>query len=411
MTNGGPGILARVLRTAARPSHWAPVLRSVWPLDGRTSEPDRRHLLEAVGWLVRAHDATDGRGGVSGGYYPSRGGWLASYPETTGYIIPTLLDVADVLGDPSLEDRAGSMSRWEIDIQLASGAVRGGVGYNSYPIVFNTGQVIQGWAAWHRRTGDRAALDAAVRAGRWLVGIQAADGSWTQHTHKGVPHAYSARVAWPLLELHALTGEPAFREAGARHIAWVLSQREADGWIRLMGFTPDESPLTHTIAYTLRGLWESGLLLGDALGDEACAAATVGAERLLTLFERRKAAPDQAPRPMPGRLSSGWKPAARFSCVTGNCQISLNWLRITAQRDDPRLLNGALKLLDQVKGTQSLRSANPGIRGGIPGSWPVWGEYNPFAYPNWACKFFVDALLEQERALARVTARLRTEHP
>ena len=176
-----------------------------------------------------------------------------------------------------------------------------------------------------------------------------------------------------------------------------------------MGFAPDESPLTHTVAYTLRGLWESGLLLGDDLGEEACRAATLGAERVLRLFERRKRAPDEPPRALPGRIGAGWKPAARFSCVTGNCQTSLIWLRMAKERGDLRFLNGALKLLDQVKPTQSLHSTNPGIRGGIPGSWPVWGEYNPFAYPNWACKFFLDAMLEQARGVERVATRLRSE--
>jgi hypothetical protein len=32
-------------------------------------------------------------------------------------------------------------------------------------------------------------------------------------------------------------------------------------------------------------------------------------------------------------------------------------------------------------------------RGAIPGSFPIWGRYEPFAFPNWATKFFCDALL------------------
>ncbi|MBC8072612.1 MAG: hypothetical protein IAG13_30100, partial [Deltaproteobacteria bacterium] len=32
-------------------------------------------------------------------------------------------------------------------------------------------------------------------------------------------------------------------------------------------------------------------------------------------------------------------------------------------------------------------------RGAIKGSHPIWGGYSPFTYPNWATKFFVDALL------------------
>ncbi len=31
--------------------------------------------------------------------------------------------------------------------------------------------------------------------------------------------------------------------------------------------------------------------------------------------------------------------------------------------------------------------------GGIAGSVPIWGGYSRFEYPNWAAKFFADALM------------------
>ena len=33
----------------------------------------------------------------------------------------------------------------------------------------------------------------------------------------------------------------------------------------------------------------------------------------------------------------------------------------------------------------------PETRGAVKGSFPVSGAYSPFQYPNWACKFFIDA--------------------
>jgi len=33
------------------------------------------------------------------------------------------------------------------------------------------------------------------------------------------------------------------------------------------------------------------------------------------------------------------------------------------------------------------------VRGGIAGSWPIWGAYSRFEFPNWAAKFFADALM------------------
>ncbi|MEO7862887.1 MAG: hypothetical protein ABIU05_21105, partial [Nitrospirales bacterium] len=39
----------------------------------------------------------------------------------------------------------------------------------------------------------------------------------------------------------------------------------------------------------------------------------------------------------------------------------------------------------------------PSVRGGIKGSFPVDGLYGTYEYLNWACKFFVDShMLEQK---------------
>ncbi|MBK7717589.1 MAG: hypothetical protein IPI38_19665 [Gemmatimonadetes bacterium] len=82
-------------------------------------------------------------------------GWQPSYPETTGYLIPTLLEAARVLEDPALVDRALRAARWEIAIQLESGAVQGGViGEGRTPAIFNTGQVMFGWLAAFEHTGE-----------------------------------------------------------------------------------------------------------------------------------------------------------------------------------------------------------------------------------------------------------------
>jgi hypothetical protein len=32
-------------------------------------------------------------------------------------------------------------------------------------------------------------------------------------------------------------------------------------------------------------------------------------------------------------------------------------------------------------------------KGAIAGSAPIWGRYSMFEYPNWAAKFFADALM------------------
>ena len=98
-------------------------------------------------------------------------------------------------------------------------------------------------------------------------------------------------------------------------------------------------------------------------------------------------------RALPARFDAGWNARDTFSCLTGNAQLAIVWLKLSALDQDTRFTDAALSLLEQVKAAQSLDAAHPGIRGGIPGSHPVWGGYVPFACVNWAAKFFVDALL------------------
>src|SRR5207302_1041282 len=146
------------------------------------------HLTAALAWLCRAQDAT-GSGGISRGYslvwdpYFELRGWQPAYPETTGYIIPTLLVAARRLGRPDLKERALLAARWEIDIQLESGAVQGGVvGQEIAPAVFNTGQVLFGWLAAFQETGDTQFAEAAHRAAGYLVRALDVDGIWREGT-------------------------------------------------------------------------------------------------------------------------------------------------------------------------------------------------------------------------------------
>jgi len=57
-----------------------------------------------------------------------------------------------------------------------------------------------------------------------------------------------------------------------------------------------------------------------------------------------------------------------------------------------------------VKSTQNRTCPDPGVRGGIKGSSPLGGEYGPYQILNWATKFFVDALLRDERRVAGITS-------
>src|SRR5476651_125811 len=75
-----------------------------------------------------------------------------------------------------------------------------------------------------------------------------------------MPHVYNSRTAWALLRLHQQK-PTTDREAVARaNLDWALSQARG-GYYDQNAFEADVAPFTHTIAYAIRGLLESGLLI------------------------------------------------------------------------------------------------------------------------------------------------------
>ena len=58
--------------------------------------------------------------------------------------------------------------------------------------------------------------------------------------------------------------------------------------------------------------------------------------------------------------------------------------------------------------TQDVDTDDADVRGGIKGSQPVWGRYAPLSFPNWATKFFVDAMWLRKELAGVKRARRRS---
>jgi hypothetical protein len=378
------------------PQHPVNFMRSLWSLRDflGVREPPKQlplHLREAMEWLRRAEDTTL-TGGVARSYSlrfnraHKRRGWLDAYPETTGYIIETFFDYAALTSENDYTGRAIQMAEWEVEVQMDNGAVQGGtIAFAATPAVFNTGQVLFGWSRAFRETGREIFRTAACRAADFLVSAQDEDGAWrrdgSKYARPGV-NLYDARTAWGLLEACRVTENPKHGEAGKRNLEFVLSQQYSNGWFPQCCLDDDERPLLHTIAYTIEGLLEGGLLLEDSRFVDAAR----GPLDVLLSLQRDDGS-------LAGQFDSSWKPVARWSCLTGDSQTALCWLRLFQLTGDRKYFDAASRLNRFVMTTQDLTSSDPGIRGAIKGSHPIWGAYSPFEYPNWAAKFFADALM------------------
>jgi len=320
-------------------------------------------------------------GGVSAGW-SFEDGWLPGYPEATGYIIETFIEAAQVLERPDLIGRAHRMIDWELGLQHADGTFPGHYGEpGSEPVIFNTGQIIHGLLAGYLRFGRQECLAAAVRASLWLVEKQDADGCWRRSQHNNIPHTYDTRASWALLRTGLVAQEPKLQIAAVRQLDWALHQQEDDGWFRNNAFKADAAPFTHTIAYAISGFLESGLLLGD----ERYWCAARKAARALAKIQRSDGW-------LAGAYSRNWRPRASYCCLTGVAQMTVNWA-LAVSCGAVEFAHHARLALAYLKRHHRVAARDAVIRGGIAGSYPLWGAYERFCYPAWAAKFFADAII------------------
>ncbi len=364
-------------------------------LSGRNETIDDTmfHLDAAFRWICRAQDAA-GDGGVSRSFslvynpYFKRKGWVASYPETTGYIIPTMFDYAHLTKKEGIVERALQMSDWECEVQMENGAVRGGtVNDIPTPAIFNTGQVIFGWVRAFQETKEMKYLRSALKAGRYLVEQQDDDGAWRRNlsnfASSGMKfYTYNTRTAWALLLLSTISDDSLFKNAAVRNIEFALDQQLDNGWFKSNSFHEDSQPALHTIAYCIRGILEASVLLNNqAFIDSAKKAADA-----LTKRQRSDGS-------LAGRFDQRWEPTVSWSCLTGDAQIAIIWGRLYQLTGDANYLECMRKANRYVKSMQLLKTDNLDIYGGISGSAPLHGAYGSFEILNWAVKFFMDALM------------------
>ena len=345
----------------------------------QSAQPLDAHLSAALKWLCLAQDVA-GSGGFSYGY-SARGGWREPYRETTGYIIPTFLRAARRLGRADLEARAFRAADWLISVQNPEGSISNPK-FGNEGIVFDTGQVLFGFVSAYRRCGSQRYLDAAIRAGDWLADIADADGLWTRNEHFNTAHVYNTRTAWALLSLNAIVNKTSYARVARANLDWAISNQLESGLFSNAAFHKGYHPYTHNISYSICGLQESGWLLGDTKYTEA---ARKAADACLGLMRSSGS--------VPGQISPDATSQSDYTCLTGNCQLSIVWSRLFGKTGKLAYRDAARQSLAFVMQHQQMGDAPPSVVGAIAGSFPIWGRYAPLSFPNWAAKFFVDAAL------------------
>ena len=343
-------------------------------------EGDHKKLV--MDWVRKSIHVHQGKG--SAAFYDLLSGWSGPYPETTGYLLPTLWNVG-------MEKEAHSCAQWLLSLQQEDGSFPGGVGKEKHrpPLVFDTGMILLGLIKMLRYTNDQKYREAIEKCSVWLLAQMGEDGVFSAHTYvKFYSPSYHTRVLWALLEMKQMLTDKAFqtlKQSFSAYQAKIQAKHAVLHW----GFRPNEAALTHTIAYTYRGLLESEQLL-----DEEGHVLRVVEKVLKKLYQLKIEK---------GKLASSfdleWNGSYGFRCLVGEVQLACLAFRVYQINHQIFFRVIAEQFLAAV--TKAIWKWPSFAKGGISGAQPIWGAYQRFRWINWGAKFYLDACVLREECLSK----------
>lgn len=342
----------------------------------------KKSLKETIEWLNNTKRPIGG----SSAQFSLINGWSNPYPETTGYIIPTLLNYGLKYNDEKVIKTALDFGEWLLEIQGEGGYWNGGLHPPNKvnPSIFNTGQILFGMHSLYDYTKDNKWLEAGMKGSEWLANGVGESGLWDEGHYNDFNPTYYTRVAWPMLSIAKVTDNIMIRDKALTVLDTLLKRKHENGTFDGWEFTKGKPAFTHTIAYTIRGFIESSIVIND--WERYGKPLEITIDKLYRLAELNNGR-------LAGAYYKDWKAVNYYSCLTGNAQVALCLMRWHQQNPDLRLVNAASKLIEFVCDSQSRGSIVKSTKGAIAGSRPIWGRYIMFRYPNWAAKFYADSIM------------------
>lgn len=342
-----------------------------------TARDDEVHLRAAVDWLLTAQRPP--LGGYAHSFHLAYG-WQPAYPETTGYIIPSLLEADRVLQDARIAPSVRSALAWLEDLQAPEGFY---CDLHNRPQVFDTGQILIGFNYIAEHHPDLHPVAAALqRAADWLAAVQEADGAFVRFAYHNRPHAYYSRVGAALVKAGLLLDDAKLRQAGIRNLDWTVAQQQENGFFRHSSFD-DQPAFLHTMIYIIEGLLDGYELANNARYYQSCLKFT---DHLLTR-------PRSVSLPR-SQYNEDFSIHNSHLCLTGLAQWATVCLRLWRLTERQAYVDEAYRVIAYLK-TRQILAGHGNIKGALPGSVPIYGNYMRYAFPNWGVKFFMDSLLQK----------------
>ena len=335
----------------------------------------KEHIVLASDWLLSMQNS-------DGGYarkFSLISGRDASYIETTGYIIPTLLDVSKELNDDRYKQSVIKAGEWLLKIQNSDGSFS--EIDNNQPFAFDTGQVLIGLNRLYIETKDLQYKEASKRASYWLAKEQEADGSWERVAYNSQKHSYYIRISSAMLEYALLFSDKYIEKQALQNVAWVLSEQQDNGYFNCASFLKEVPAYLHTLVYILEGLLDIYQLTKD---DKVLNAILKNSMRLKGINIKEEML-------LCSQYDNEFNCMNSERCITGLAQWAGVCLRLFEITKDERYKDIGVGTLFYIK-SKHIQEGGV-VKGALSASIPFWGRYGSFSFVNWGNKFFIDALL------------------
>ncbi len=274
-----------------------------------------------------------------------------SYPEVTGYYIPTLLNWKK-------EDLASQYAKWLVSIQKEDGSW-----YDSddkAPYVFDSAQILKGLIAIYRYMPS--VEENIIKGCDWILGNVIETGqlttpdksSWGRDSFcSEMIHLYCIS---PLLDAGKLFEREDYIEKSRKIIRYYITHHRE----RIVNF----NMLSHFYAYVMEGLWDVG-------------------EIDIVKESMKKMEQEQHTDGMITGLNN-----VPWTCSTGCFQLALVWYKLGDKERGDKTFGYACALQNESGGWYGSYPTNK-IQKYLP------GRYRPYYFPDeeisWAVKYFLDA--------------------
>lgn len=341
-------------------------------------------------WFIQAQLAWK-TGGISARYKFKEQKWQGPYPETTGYLIPSLLSLSQIPQFSDARSIAVSAAEWLASRQRSDGAVRCNVelpeNTGSSPdeiIIFDLGAILQGFTSI--ATVNRDYQNNAEKLAEFIINCQGSDGIWHNYLYFDYFGTHNSLVAYSLINAGIIFGENKYIAAGEACLRALIPNFRKNGFIDFCSFQNSRSSpaFLHPFVYSIEGFLKTAEITKDD-------------EWLQPIKSSLKFLKDDMERT--GKINVAYynenlERDSEFAATTANAQIADCWLRYSRLTGDDNYIQVAKKTLD-VLCQLVMMEGQPGYIGAIPASYPVNGGYGSYTVNNWTLKYFLDACIQE----------------